>query len=229
MEDLLSLDACRPSNMDKALPLELHGITAPLDWIEWDKALAAHPDQQFREYIVNAIKEGFRLGFDYSKSCNGAPRNMATHAPIIRDYLAEECAQGRVAGPFDPGHPPGVQVSKFGVIPKSTPGKWRLIVDLSSPDGASVDDGIGEEACSLSYVTVDDAAREVLRQGVGSLLGKVDIKSAYRVVPVHPDDRWLLGMQWEGALYIDKTLPFGLRSAPKIFTALAYAAMWILR
>ena len=78
-------------------------------------------------------------------------------------------------------------------------------------------------------MTVDDAAREVLRQGVGSLLGKVDIKSAYRVVPVHPDDRWLLGMQWEGALYIDKTLPFGLRSAPKIFTALADAAMWILR
>ena len=232
MEDLLSLDACRPSNMDKALPLELQGITTPLDWREWDKALAAHPDQQFREYIVNGIKEGFRLGFDYSKSCNGAPRNMAsagTHAPIIRDYLAEECAQGRVVGPFDPGHLPGVQVSKFGVIPKSTPGKWRLIVDLSSPDGASVNDGIGEEACSLSYVTVDDAAREVLRQGVGSLLGKVDIKSAYRVVPVHPDDRWLLGMQWEGALYIDKTLPFGLRSAPKIFTALADAAMWILR
>ena len=27
MEDLLSLDACRPSNMDKALPLELQGIT----------------------------------------------------------------------------------------------------------------------------------------------------------------------------------------------------------
>ena len=49
---------------------------------------------------------------------------------------------------------------------------------------------------SREYVTVDDAAREVLRQGVGSLLGKVDIKSAYRVVPVHPDDRWLLGMQW---------------------------------
>lgn len=232
MEDLLSLDACRPPNKDRELPRGLQEIVTPLDWREWDKALARHPDQRFRKYLVDGIRSGFRLGFDYSKSCRGAPRNMssaAAHAHIIRDYLAEECAEGRVAGPFDPGFSPGVQVSKFGVIPKSTPGKWRLIVDLSAPEGASVNDGISEEACSLSYVTVEDAARQVLRQGAGSLLGKVDVKSAYRVVPVHPDDRWLLGLQWEGALFIDKTLPFGLRSAPKIFTALADAAVWILR
>jgi len=44
---------------------------------------------------------------------------------------------------------------------------------------------------------------------------------------VHPDDRWLFGMSWEGAVYVDITLPFGLRSSPKIFTALAEAAEWI--
>ena len=34
-------------------------------------------------------------------------------------------------------------ISPFGVIPKGhTPGKWRLIVDLSSPKGGSVNDGI---------------------------------------------------------------------------------------
>ena len=58
---------------------------------------------------------------------------------------------------------------------------------------------------------------------------KVHIKIAYRVVPVHPDDRRLLRMQWEGALYVDTTLPFGLRSAPKFFTAIADAAEWIVR
>ncbi len=48
----------------------------------------------------------------------------------------------------------------------------------------------------------------------------MDVKSAYRNVPVHPDDRWLLGMLWEG---VDTALPFGLRSAPKIFTVVADA------
>ena len=34
--------------------------------------------------------------------------------------------------------PEGTQLSPFGVIRKSLPGKWRLIVDLSSPNGGSV-------------------------------------------------------------------------------------------
>ena len=44
---------------------------------------------------------------------------------------------------------------------------------------------------------------------------------------MHPDDRWLMGMIWDGALYVDTALPFGLHSAPKIFTAIADAVEWI--
>ena len=54
-------------------------------------------------------------------------------------------------------------------------------------------------------------------------MAKMDIKIAFRVVPVHPDDRMLLGMMWDGHYYVDGVLPFGLRSAPKIFNALANA------
>ena len=46
---------------------------------------------------------------------------------------------------------------------------------------------------------------------------------------MHPDDRWLLGLQWEGALYVDTTLPFGLRLAPNFFTAIADATEWIVK
>ena len=64
-------------------------------------------------------------------------------------------------------------------------------------------------------------------RGRGALLAKLDIESAYRIVPIHPDDRSVLGMKWKGEIYIDTCLPFGLRSAPKIFTALADALGWI--
>ena len=57
----------------------------------------------------------------------------------------------------------------------------------------------------------------------------MDIKSAYRNIPVHPDDRRLMGMHWRGDLFVDTALPFGLRSAPKIFTAVADAVEWIVR
>lgn len=40
--------------------------------------------------------------------------------------------------------------SHFGVIPKGSMGKWSLILDMSSPEGRSVNDGIQESLCSLS-------------------------------------------------------------------------------
>ena len=41
----------------------------------------------------------------------------------------------------------------------SQPGKWRLIVDPSHPEGKSVNDGISPELCSLHYARVDDVAQ----------------------------------------------------------------------
>ena len=74
-----------------------------------------------------------------------------------------------------------------------------------------------------------DVVNEIVRRGRGTQLAKLDIKSAYRNVPIHPDDRWLLGMNWRRALFVDSVLPFGLCSAPIIFTPLAGAAEWNAR
>lgn len=60
-------------------------------------------------------------------------------------------------------------------------------------------------------------------------MAKVDVKSAYHNVPIHPEDQWLMGMLWEGDLYINTVLPFGLHSAPKIFMAIADAVEWVVR
>ena len=122
------------------------------------------------------------------------------------------------------------QVSHFGVIPKGhQTGRRRLILDLSHPEGRSVNDGIEPELCSLSYSSVDEAVRLIREKGTGAQLAKLDLESAYRMIPVHPDDRLLLGMEWKGQLFVDTALPFGLRSAPKVFIAVADALMWIFR
>ena len=111
-------------------------------------------------------------------------------------------------GPFKPETFPHVQVSPFGVIPKFEPGKWCLILDLSSPKGNSVNDGISKELCSVSYTTVDEIAARVLENGRGARTAKFDLKAAYRQVPVHPDDRHLSGIVLGEELYVGKTLPF---------------------
>ena len=56
---------------------------------------------------------------------------------------------------------------------------------------------------------------EVGQRGTNaSLMAKFNLKVAYRNVPVHLDDRWLLGMIWEDQLLWTLPLPFGLRSVP---------------
>ncbi len=69
----------------------------------------------------------------------------------------------------------------------------------------------------------------IAQLGKGILLAKVDVEAAYRLVPVHPQDRLLQRVQWKGRVYVDPMLPFGLRSAPKIFNAIADALEWTLR
>ena len=231
MEDLIRLEGCHPREGSIATSV-FQGGRSPLCWKEWDAGLRTHPDQRFRQYIVKGIRSGFRIGFDYRNTCWSKKRNMKSaveNPQVVHNYLEEECKAGRVVGPLCPGEYPFVHTSSFGVIPKSTPGKWRLIVDLWSPEGGSVNDGIRESWCSLTYATVDDAIRGIVSNGKGALLIKVDIRSAYRVVQIYPDDRWFIGMLWDGSLFVDAALPFGLRSAPKIFMALADAAEWIVR
>ena len=119
---------------------------------------------------------------------------------------------------------PEVHINRFGVIPKKYElGKWRLITHLSYPEGSSVNDAIDPSLCSLTNTSVDVVAATAAALGKGALLAKINVKSAYRLVPVHPGQRKWLGMQWQGKVYVDGMLPFGLRSAPKIFNAVADA------
>lgn len=138
------------------------------------------------------------------------------HPSVVHAYLQEETMAGNLAGPFSPSETQGVILNRFGVIPKQNkPDKWRLIVDLTHPNEHSVNDGISEDDTSITYSSVAEA--------------KIDIASAFQISPVHPDDRHLLGMFWDNSVFIDKQLPFGLRSAPAIFYAYADALEWILR
>jgi len=51
-------------------------------------------------------------------------------------------------------------------------------------------------------MTVDNVIQEILQLGQGAHVAKVDIKSAFHLLPVHPADRHLLALQWDwGSIY----------------------------
>ena len=140
-----------------------------------------------------------------------------------------ECLAGRTAGPFPSPPLPNFVVNPLGAVPKKKSGKWRLILHLSHPPGASINDGIDIADFPLHYSAVYDAMDTVMQLGRGALMAKVDIKSAFRLCPVHSSDHHLLGMKWRGQYLLDRVLPFGLRSAPFIFNCLAEAIEWVAR
>ena len=117
--------------------------------------------------------------------------------------------------------------NRFGVIPKLTPGKWRLIVDLSFPEKVSINDGISKVSASMVYSSVEDATRMLWQAGKGALMAKIDVENDF--APVHPNDGHLLGMVWRDTFYFDKQVPFGLRLVPVLFNAYADALEWIVR
>ena len=62
---------------------------------------------------------------------------------------------------------------------------------------------------------VDDVIEGIMSHGRGTLLAKFDVESVYRNVPVHPDDRFLLGTKWRGKYFI--------------FSSIADLLEWILK
>ena len=89
----------------------------------------------------------------------------ATQKPeVIREYLVKEYIGGRVLGPLDPLHFLRIQISRFGVIPNRIVREIApIIMDLLSPEGYSVNDGIDADLCSFKYVTVDHAVAVLSR------------------------------------------------------------------
>lgn len=85
----------------------------------------------------------------------------------------------------------------------------RLIQHLSYPFQASVNDFIDDEYCTVQYSSFDQILEVIAKLGKGVLLGKMDIKSAFRLLPIQPSDFDLLGFRIAGLSFYYKTLPMG--------------------
>lgn len=137
--------------------------------------------------------------------------------------LQKELSLGRIAGPFVTTPLDNLVISPLGIVPKKESGKYRLIHDLSYPRHSSVNTFIGDDYASVKYDTLDRVVELVQTFGQGALMAKVDIQEAFRIVPIHPSDRHLLGFKFDGCVYVDKCLPMGCRSSCQIFETLSTA------
>lgn len=180
-------------------------------------------------FLIDGFKYGFRL-FSVGQSRAYESPNLlsARQQPRVVDHkLAKELEAHRLGGPFDTPPFPFFRVSPLGIVPKKSPGEFRLIHHLSYPKGNSVNDGISHDHSSVQYANIDHAIKKIKQSGVGSYLAKTDIKSAFRILPINPQDYHLLGIKWRGQYYYDKCMPMGCSSSCKTFEAFSTAVEWI--
>ena len=208
---------------------ELQRAHTPLRRSAFEHELKAHPDKAWVSWLLNGIDNGVSTGYN-GPHFSYTARNLTSalqHPEVVDDELQKEVESGRILGPFCQPPLKNLRTSGLGAVPKKN-GKWRVILHLSAPEGLSINDFISKDEFSMHYSTLDDAVALLSRFKKGSMMAKVDLKSAFRMVPIQAVDWELLGMYWRGQYYVDTCLPFGLRSAPSLFDNYASALHWIL-
>jgi len=197
------------------------------------RQLCDYDDQE----VVRLLQYGFPVGYvgpSLPHATFRTHKGAQEFPQAVEDYLRKERALGATLGPFT-SNP---LIAELALSPLNTVDKdkglgRRVILDLSWPHGSAVNDGIDKNKyldadIQLTYPTVDSLLDIVRSKGPGCLLFKRDLRRAYRQIPVDPGDIHLLGYVWEHGIYIDRVLPFGLRSAAficqRVTTALRHIA-----
>ena len=172
---------------------------------------------------------GFPLHYEGSHfSCTSNNLLSAMQNPSAVDAkISKDLDAHRLPGPFSSPPFPVFRISPLGLVPKKIEGEFRLIHHLSFPKGSSLNDGISSDHTMVSYAMVECAIWRIKSVGSTCFLAKTDIKYAFQIIPIRPQDYNLLGMCWHGLYYYDRCMPMGCSSSCKTFETFLTPIEWI--
>ena len=192
-------------------------VPSALNIPQWREWLIVYTDRA----IVDYLEYGWPVNFD-----RRSPLVVTYHNHPLPDqfpgdvehYIHTELGHGALLGPFK--EPPmGLRhLSPLITQPKRDARFRRVIMDLSWPKEAAVNNGIDHERyidvpAHITLPTADYTADRLLQLGDGAYLYKTDLARGYRQLRVDPADWGLLGFSHAGLYYVDICPPFGLRSS----------------
>jgi hypothetical protein len=203
--------------------------------------LSSHPDRQLVSELLHDLTEGVRIGYNGPRDKFRPSPNLPIlpeHESFVDSEIQKEVDSKRRIGPFDKPPFDNFIISPIGVVTKRLSSKLRMIHHLSWPrhqsaDSDSINEHISPEDSETQLQSFDDAVHILaglnpkLSKSDSIRLIKLDVKGAYRLVFIHPDDWHCIGMQWKGKYYFDPFLVFGLSSACRHWERVATAVHWI--
>ena len=179
--------------------------------------------------MIDGLRNGFSIGYEGQREITQESSNIPFKQGVgnrmeLWEKMMKETKMKRFAGPFSKEDIPFdfyIQ-SPVGLVPKGE-NQTRLIFHLSYEfdQNGSINGNTPKEKCSVKYRDLNFAVQACIRilQGAdGNTIiwfSKSDLKSAFRILGIQPEDWPLLFMKVEHPItrktlyFFDKCLPFG--------------------
>lgn len=218
---------------------ELFKIVTPINIDRFEALLADHPNQDFVQSVVRALRHVFwpyadAKPFDYPDTWDErrpAPQDEAA-AAFLRAQRDEEVALARYSESFGKDLFPGMYSMPVHVVPKPHSTKFRLVNDQSA--GAfSLNSMIRPEAIKGAVLDGIPALGEALRRfrranaGADLMMWKSDVSQAYRRMPVSPYWQIRQVVTIDEDRHVDRCNLFGGRGSLKVWSAFDCLVAWI--
>ena len=219
---------------------DLFKITSPIKVNRFEKYLKDHPNRPFVDSVLRGLRNGFwpwantsdtTLPITYDGSSQRKPIVNKNKANFVRQQRDEEVALGRWSKPFGKNLLPGMHSSPIGAVPKSTPGKYRLIIDQSSGPHA-LNSTIPKSQVKVKLDNIHDLGSVLLAVRKKHpkrklILFKSDVKSAYRQLPMDPLWQIKQVVSIDGQRHVDRCNTFGNRGGGWNWDSFASLVNWI--
>ena len=143
-----------------------------------------------KEFLLDGILNGFQL----------IPANSTLAPAEMDNYRSSTKPEARVKVEHTTREELDYSITDFkptivsdtGAVPKANSDELRPIHDCSMPEGLGVNSYV-PSLDKLHFQTIDDAIKLVDHN---YYLAKIDLRYAYRSVPIHPSNYPATGLKW---------------------------------
>ena len=106
--------------------------------------------------MIDGFSKGFRIPFQVPIISRISRNHLSARSNVqVNEKIQDELRAGSLIGPIDtPPFDPFI-CSPIAIVPKHEPRKFRLIHDLSVPQGASVNSAIPKDETKVCYDNID--------------------------------------------------------------------------
>ncbi|XP_063807931.1 uncharacterized protein LOC135004924 isoform X1 [Pseudophryne corroboree] len=164
----------------------LSRASAPVKLETMGKWLGLYPNKRDANFVRCFLSSGSACLLQARCPCvRTEPSIRPSFADCVAGKVDRELRLSRMEGPFKSIPVDDLVISPVRVVPKKTPGAFRLIQHFSYPPRASVSDAIPPAHCSVVYQSFDETLGMVRSYGSGALMAKIDVESAFRLLR-HP-------------------------------------------